>query len=202
MQLHQLAAEVVPGRSRAVAKIAHRRLRDAALLGDFHLRPPFGGQVGEQLLPVHSVASLHHNSDIRRYGKSIVNIGKLQPVKKDRTDFGRRMYAARKRAGLTQEQAATSVGAAQSSLAEMERTSNGSARTSAFARLYRCDPHWLATGEGEPDTGLSQQALAIAIRFDGAGPEEQALMLRVFEIDVETTRPADLPPIETFYGDL
>jgi hypothetical protein len=42
----------------------------------------------------------------------------------------------------------------------LETTASSSRRTVGFARLYRCDPDWLATGEGSP--GWDEQPDAVA----------------------------------------
>lgn len=66
-----------------------------------------------------------------------------------RSEFGQRLFEARKRAGLTQADAAKGI-MGQSTLAELEKVGQGSAHTTALAKRYGVDPDWLATGLGEP----------------------------------------------------
>ncbi len=65
------------------------------------------------------------------------------------TEYGKRLKAARLRAGMTQVKASVLSGIPQSSISTSERESHGSADTPVFAKLYGVDSHWLATGEGE-----------------------------------------------------
>lgn len=65
------------------------------------------------------------------------------------TEYGQRLRAARKHAGLTQEEAGKRTGIAQSTISTAERVGNGSADTPVYAKAYGVDSHWLATGEGE-----------------------------------------------------
>jgi transcriptional regulator with XRE-family HTH domain len=86
-------------------------------------------------------------------GRPIDNIGKLVSMEeakesRERTPFGQRMHDARLKAGLTQVQVREALGISQGTLSQLERTSTKSGRVAEFARLYGCDPHWLATGEG------------------------------------------------------
>ena len=60
------------------------------------------------------------------------------------------MFEARTRVGLVQIDVKKALDIAQSTLSELETTANSSGRTTEFARLYRCDANWLATGAGDP----------------------------------------------------
>lgn len=64
------------------------------------------------------------------------------------TEYGQRLRAARKHAGLTQEEAGRRTGIAQSTISTAERVGNGSADTPVYAKAYGVDAHWLATGKG------------------------------------------------------
>jgi len=64
------------------------------------------------------------------------------------TEYGQRLRAARKHAGLTQEQAGERTGIAQSTISTAERGGHGSADTPVYAKAYGVDAHWLATGQG------------------------------------------------------
>lgn len=63
------------------------------------------------------------------------------------------MVMARRAAKLTQVQAAELVGVSQSTLAGLEMEAQGSGYTVQFARVYACDPDWLASGNGTPPGG-------------------------------------------------
>lgn len=75
----------------------------------------------------------------------------------ERTPFGRRLFAARSDAGLSQEEVVKSVGMSQSTLSEAEISGKRSGFTSQLAALYKVHPTWLATGKGrkEVDAQLS-----------------------------------------------
>lgn len=65
------------------------------------------------------------------------------------TEFGRRLKAARKKAGLTQKQLAPLAEMSQSNLSELETIAHGSSKTPQLARVCGVNAHWLATGEGD-----------------------------------------------------
>lgn len=65
------------------------------------------------------------------------------------TEFGERLRAARKHAGLTQAELAVRTGIAQSTISTAERMGNGSSDTPIYAKACGVDPHWLATGDGD-----------------------------------------------------
>ena len=71
---------------------------------------------------------------------------------KARSEFGARLYAARKRAKLTQVALAKAAGMSQSTLQEAETTGLKSTYTAQLAAACGVSPQWLATGEGSPDT--------------------------------------------------
>lgn len=64
------------------------------------------------------------------------------------TEYGKRLRAARKFAGLTQEQLRDKTGIAQSTISSAERDGNGSAETPVYAKACGVSALWLATGEG------------------------------------------------------
>jgi transcriptional regulator with XRE-family HTH domain len=118
----------------------------------------------------------------------IVNIGKLLSVAKreiERTPFGQRLLQARTRAGLKQIPAAKAVGIGQSSLAELEKVGMGSNFTTSLARLYGCDAHWLATGEGDPGWGGAQ---AGALGELALSPTEWDLLREYRDMDEDDRR--------------
>lgn len=69
-------------------------------------------------------------------------------MNKSRTEYGARLYAARKHAGLTQTAIAKLVGMSQSGYAEAETTGLTSTYTAQLAAACGVSPQWLATGEG------------------------------------------------------
>lgn len=75
------------------------------------------------------------------------------------TDFGKRLKEARKHAGLTQAQLAKKVGIGQSTIAELERSGNGSSYVSTMAVTMRVSPLWLEKGTGEMLDGIHQQPI-------------------------------------------
>lgn len=71
------------------------------------------------------------------------------PTSHDRSEFGNRLYTARKHARMTQKELAQAVGMGQSSLAEAERSGAGSTFVLELARATGVRPAWLSAGEGE-----------------------------------------------------
>lgn len=67
----------------------------------------------------------------------------------ERTPFGKRLFEAREKAGLTQEVAAKRAGMSQGTLAEAEISGKRSGYTPQLAAIYSVDPVWLATGKGK-----------------------------------------------------
>lgn len=72
------------------------------------------------------------------------------------TEFGQRLKAARSAAKMTQKTLATKVGIGQSTIAELEKTGNGSSHVPAIAAALKCSALWLATGEGSMKDGFDQ----------------------------------------------
>lgn len=66
----------------------------------------------------------------------------------ERTPFGQRLVLARENAGISQENAARTVGMSQGTLSEAEVAGKRSGYTSQLAALYQVNPVWLATGKG------------------------------------------------------
>ena len=65
-----------------------------------------------------------------------------------RSDFGARLFKARKALGLTQVAIAKKVGMSQPAYQEAETVGNGSTKTAQLAKALGVNPHWLATGKG------------------------------------------------------
>ncbi len=88
---------------------------------------------------------------------------------KRRTAFGKRLFEAREQAGMTQREAAAKLGISQSTLSEAETLADGSTYVVHMARLFNCDPYWLAMDEGTPYPASKQysvQAADLARAFD------------------------------------
>ncbi len=79
------------------------------------------------------------------------------------TEYGTRLRMARKHAGMTQVQASSATGIPQSTISTAEREGNGSVDTHVYARTYKVDAHWLATGEGDmiPTGSLARAAIGL-----------------------------------------
>lgn len=87
----------------------------------------------------------------------------------NRTEFGQRLFTARTKAGLTQTQLADRVEMAQSTLAELERSGQGSSKTLQIAAACGVSPEWLATG--------SEEKIAAAWPLVGViGPDEWRIL--------------------------
>lgn len=70
-------------------------------------------------------------------------------VRTMRSEFGQRLFAARKRANLTQTALAAAVGATQSNYGELENKGQMSRLTPAIASVCGVSVQWLAYGRGE-----------------------------------------------------
>lgn len=145
----------------ATVEIADGGLRRADALGDLLLCPATGLQVIEEVRPVHRASSIECPIFCAT-GAPIVNIGKVVCVRKrsprERTAFGQRLLRARVHAGLSQVKASKELGISQSNLSDLEGPAESSTFTAQIARLYGCDAHWLATGEGEPGFSVREPA--------------------------------------------
>lgn len=79
------------------------------------------------------------------------------------TEFGQRLKTARKAAKLTQAELAKKVGIGQSTIAELEKTGNGSSHVPAMAAALKCSALWLATGEGAMNDGFDANAKPVPL---------------------------------------
>lgn len=64
------------------------------------------------------------------------------------TEYGTRLRAARKFAGLTQQELSKKTGIPQSTISTAERIGSGSVETVTYAKACGVDANWLANGEG------------------------------------------------------
>src|SRR5690242_8782349 len=84
--------------------------------------------------------------------------------KPKRTPYGRRAYAARKAAGLSQTQLAKNVGCQQTAIYKLETHAiDGSVFTAQIAHYCNVNPYWLATGKGERNLDKSSMSDEAAI---------------------------------------
>jgi transcriptional regulator with XRE-family HTH domain len=77
-----------------------------------------------------------------------------------RMPFAERMFQARSRLDRTQMQVCEELGIMHGTISLLETTASSRKRTVEFARLYRCNPHWLSTGEGSPGWDAQEDAVA------------------------------------------
>lgn len=89
---------------------------------------------------------------------------------KERSDYGERLFQARRHARLTQAQLAQKAGLSQSNLAELEHQGQGSARTPQIAKATGVRVDWLADGEGEMLAEPEVPAAAARLASDRVAP--------------------------------
>lgn len=175
---------------------AYRGLSNAAVIGQKLLCPPSPSKVVEQLVPVHRRALKHRSVDIMANGFSIVNIGTLIGMARNRSEFGARMLKAREGAGLTQQAVRDALGVAQSTLSHLETGAKGSARTIEFARLYAVRPEWLSSGTGEmkpADESDPRAAMVVADMLNKAPKEDRDIWFATILRDIHRNPDAYAP---------
>ncbi len=95
------------------------------------------------------LSSLYGNDHILEYGHNLLQ-AHGQYRENSGMNFGQRLKAARKYAGLTQTQLATKVGMDQTTISDLERgKSSSSSFCASIARACGVDPLWLETGQGD-----------------------------------------------------
>lgn len=120
-------------------------LMDSESLGGENLRPEV---LDELVIDVHA-RPLYGNDHIMEYGHNLLQ-GNGQYRDHGGMNFGQRLRAARKFAGLTQAQLGGIVGIDQTTISDFERGKSGSSSFCAsIAAACGVDPLWLETGEGE-----------------------------------------------------
>lgn len=76
----------------------------------------------------------------------------------DRSEFGARLLAARKQAGMSQTDVAKAVGISQGTYAQAEKSGQGSAHVLKLAEVLRVNAAWLSSGTGpmerRPEAGM------------------------------------------------
>lgn len=106
----------------------------------------------------------------RYFVKRSSGIGCQYPAamkQKARTEYGARLFAARKHADMTQTALAKAAGMSQSAYQEAETTGLSSTYTAQLAEACGVSPQWLATGEGSMLAGAAESAPESA-RISGA----------------------------------
>ena len=86
-----------------------------------------------------------------------------------RSDFARRMRAARQHAGISQKEAAEAIGVKQPTLSVLELDATKSAHTAKAAQVYGVSATWLQDGTGDMLDGvnkLSARSAYIASQLD------------------------------------
>jgi SOS-response transcriptional repressor LexA len=121
-------------------------LMDAESLGSQLLGPEVLNELSVD--GVH-VASLYGNDHILEYGHNLLQ-AHGQYRENSRMNFGQRLKAARKYAGLTQTTLATKVGMDQTTISDLERgKSSSSSFCASIAKTCGVDALWLETGQGD-----------------------------------------------------
>ena len=88
----------------------------------------------------------------------------LEAESDNRSKFGLRLFSARKKARLTQQEVASKVGMTQSAFARLERSGEWSHFTDSFARLLNVDYEWLAHGlKEQSELGLPEHTGAVPV---------------------------------------
>ena len=106
-------------------------------------------------------------------GKNPTRQKKIRPR---RTPFGRRAYAARKQAGLTQTRLAEIIGVTQTAIYKLENLAReGSSFTVQIAECCNVNPLWLATGKGVKGidkSAMSTDAVIVGLAWQHLKTEE------------------------------
>ena len=89
---------------------------------------------------------------------------------KDRSEYGERLYLARTHAKLSQTDLARRAGMAQSTLAGLEKSGQGSEKTATLAEICGVRVQWLERGEGPMLADAAVQQLASDLAPNVAGP--------------------------------
>jgi transcriptional regulator with XRE-family HTH domain len=113
--------------------------------------------------------------------------------KRERTEYGERLFQARTKAKLTQPQLAKAAGMAQSTLAELEYIGSGSSFTAQIANACGVRAEWLANGEGpmvDQPLELRPEVAAVAKQINDLTDKQRAWVLstlvHVLEVAHET----------------
>lgn len=99
------------------------------------------------------------------------------------TDFGKRLKAARKSAGLSQVKLSKAVGIGQSTIAELEKEGFGTSHVVKIAAVCGVSAVWLSTGEGEmvPSDLISTSALGGGLSVANISPGQAQTLAQALE---------------------
>jgi transcriptional regulator with XRE-family HTH domain len=115
-----------------------------------------------------------------RNGQPISGIPTLADMaKRERTEYGARVFQARTRARLTQPQLAKAVGMSQGTLGELEYNAHSSRFTAQIATACNVRAEWLATGEGPlvDASTLSPDIIDLAAKMSALPPKQRAFVI-------------------------
>lgn len=112
------------------------------------------------------------------------------------TDFGQRIKAARKQAGLTQVQLAKAIGISQGTLSEMENDGMSSTYTVQIAAVCGVSAQWLATGDGSMKASSKNVTEA---RLRGKVPVISWVQAGAFEGVEDVFHPGEAEEFEDVY---
>lgn len=115
-----------------------------------------------------------------------------------RSEFGERLYEARKSAGLTQAALAKSVGMSQPTYSDLEKNGQGSSYTSAIANKCGVVSLWLETGDG-PKFAAAANITAPSPRLTATGSESKHPLANIDKAQEATN---DVASIERLMADL
>lgn len=112
---------------------------------------------------------------------------------KARSEYGERLYQARTYAKLSQVELATRAKLAQSTLAGLEKSGQGSEKTATLAEICGVSPRWLEAGEGPMLPELSITGDAPPAIGPGGVPDYRAIMLAMADAVKTSGSPISVP---------
>jgi len=114
-----------------------------------------------------------------------------------RSDFGKRLLAAREAAGLTQAAVCKALDISQGTLSQLEREALTSRYTTQLANLYGVDPYVLAEGTRPSGARTLDQAVSQGRNY----PALPRLKWEEIAMGANLTQPFELEVIDTAFGD-
>jgi len=97
-----------------------------------------------------SIRECYRHTDISASGMPIDENPTLAAMRdSERSEFGARLLAARKKSGMSQTEVAQAVGISQGTYAQAEKSGQGSAHVLKMASVLGVNPGWLADGTGD-----------------------------------------------------
>lgn len=165
----------------SLAKIADVRLRAARQFSQRRLSPASSHQLGNESFPVHADDYRHSLDSVKGYGDEE---SKLQEQSRCMATIGlhtpaARLRAARKAAGLSQQQVAAELGVAQSTISDAELVHPPKMLATTLMALcarYGLTVDYVMTGSSS-DTGHVEAEAARLLRY--ASPEMRDAAMKV-----------------------